>query len=147
MSRVVTAIDTNILLYAFNEAAPENARARSFVNERQHDADTVISELGLLELYVLLRNPAVLSQPLPAGEAVAVIGRLRSHPRWRVVDHVPAVMDDVWALAARGDFPRRRVFDIPLALGLRRHGVTRFATRNTRDFEGLGFEAVFDPLL
>jgi len=38
------------------------------------------------------------------------------------------------------------VFDARLAHTLVDSGVKEFATRNTRDFEGFGFERVFDPL-
>lgn len=45
----------------------------------------VICELVLLELYVLLRNPAVLVKPLDSAAAVAVCTAFRRHPCWQVV--------------------------------------------------------------
>ncbi len=142
----VTAIDTNILLYALNASVPEHQAARRFLDARQRDSDTVLSELVLVELYVLLRNPAVVARPLDAPAAAAVVARFRRHPSWQLVDHEPAVMDEVWAAAAEPGFARRRIFDLRLARGLVRRGVTHLATRNVRDFEGLGFDQVFDPL-
>jgi hypothetical protein len=55
-------------------------------------------------------------------------------------------MDRVWSAAARPGGARRHVFDARLAYTLLDHGATELATRNTRDFEGLGFARVFDPL-
>jgi hypothetical protein len=55
-------------------------------------------------------------------------------------------MDEAWKLAARTGFPRRRIFDVRLGLTLLHHGVTRFATANVKDFEGLGFQKVWNPL-
>jgi toxin-antitoxin system PIN domain toxin len=141
-----TAIDTNILLYALNSSVPEHAAARRFLEGRRDDPDTVVSELVLVELYVLLRSPAVVARPLSAPDAAALVDRFRHHPSWRVVDHVPEVMDQVWRAAAAPGFARRRIFDVRLAMGLVRRGVTRFATRNVRDFDGLGFAEVFDPV-
>ncbi|MCB9688831.1 MAG: PIN domain-containing protein [Alphaproteobacteria bacterium] len=141
-----TAIDTNLLLYALNASVPEHEAARRFLDERRDDSDTVLSELVLVELYVLLRNPAVVSRPLDAPAAASVIQRFRRHPSWRLIDHDPAVMDEVWVGAGRAGFARRRIFDLRLAKGLLRHGVTRFATRNVADFHGMGFAEVFDPL-
>ncbi len=43
-------------------------------------------ELVLVELYGLLRNPAVLAEPLAAHAAVAFVQTLREHPRWELVD-------------------------------------------------------------
>ena len=55
-------------------------------------------------------------------------------------------MDRVWAAAASPGVARRHVFDARLAHTLVDSGVKELATRNTRDFEGFGFERVFDPL-
>ena len=55
-------------------------------------------------------------------------------------------MDKVWAIARRPNIARRAVFDARIALTLRHHGVTEFATRNTQDFEGLGFTRLINPI-
>lgn len=146
MGRIVTAIDTNILFYAANADVPSHRAATAFLGTRQRDPETVLSELVLIEYYCLLRNPAVLPRPLDAATAAARVHQFRRHPAWRVVDHDRSVMDEVWRIAGSKDFARRRIFDVRLALGLLAQGVTHFATRNVKDFEGLGFTEVFDPL-
>ncbi len=146
MSRTVTAIDTNILLYALNANAPECQRAQRFLTERHDDSDTVLSELSLVELYVLLRNPAVVKKPLSAAQAAHTVASFRRHPRWRLIDHATTAMDEVWRRAGQAGFARTRIFDVRFAVGLRLHGVTHLATRNVRDFVDLGFAEVFDPL-
>ncbi|OGQ11975.1 MAG: hypothetical protein A2138_15315 [Deltaproteobacteria bacterium RBG_16_71_12] len=145
MARSVTAIDTNILLYGLNAHAPEHAKARAFMEASQDDPDFVLSELILVELYVLLRNPAVMSVAQQADVAASIVEELRKHPTWQLVDHDTEVMGEVWKRAKTLSV-RNRIFDVRLALGLRRHGVTRFATRNIRDFQGFGFDEVFDPI-
>ena len=40
----------------------------------------------------------------------------------------------------------RRIYDARLALCLLAHGVREFATVNVKDFAGLGFRRVFNPL-
>jgi toxin-antitoxin system PIN domain toxin len=141
----VISIDTNLLLYSLNRDCVEHEAARAFVGQLSDRPDVAIAELVLLELYVLLRNPAVLRRPLEAPEAAALCQAFRRHPRWALVD-TAQVMDRVWAAAARPGAPRRHVFDARLAHTLLDHGVTELATRNTRDFEGFGFARVFDPL-
>ena len=56
-------------------------------------------------------------------------------------------MAAVWRLAAKKDFAFRRIIDARLALTLRHHGVIDFATSNVKDFDGFGFEKVFNPLI
>ena len=139
------SVDTNILLYAQNADCPENGPARGFLQELAGSQDVVISELVLVELYILLRNPAVLPRPLGPGEAADTCRSYRTNPRWRLVENAP-VMEGVWAVAGEPGFARRRIIDLRLARTLQHHGVTRLATANVKDFEGLGFEHVWNPL-
>jgi len=141
--------DTNVLLIALEASRPLHTRARSFLDSHRHDPEFAICELALMELYVLLRNPAVARRALGAAAAVALIESLRGNPCWDVLDYpgpAAGIMGELWRVAATPDFPRRRVFDARLAMTLLHHGVTEFATTNVKDFEGLGFTRVWNPL-
>ncbi len=144
------SIDTNILFYALNGDSPRNETARSFLLSVQENDRVVLSELVLVELYGLLRNPAASPRPLSAAHAAEVVSRLRNHPKWRLVGFTltsRGLHDRLWLHAAQPNFAFRRIYDARLALTLLDHGVTEFATANVRDFEGLGFEKVWNPLL
>jgi toxin-antitoxin system PIN domain toxin len=141
----VISIDTNVLLYSLNRDCAEHAEARRFLEDCAQRPDVAIAELVLVELYALLRNPAVVQKPLDAPRAAAVCESFRRHPRWALIDSAP-VMNQVWEAAARRGAARRHVFDSRLAFTLLHNGVTEFATRNTKDFAGFPFDRVFDPL-
>ncbi len=103
----------------------------------------------LVELYLLVRNPVICRRALGAPEAVAMIRQLSANPAWRPVDYPgpeQALSERLWHLAASPDFPRRRIIDARLALTLRHHGVTEFATSHVKDFEGFGFRRGWDLL-
>jgi uncharacterized protein len=100
----------------------------------------------LVELYVHLRNPVVMAQPLSAAKARDLVTSYWKIPNVMRVENAN-VMDDVWSLAGSKNFSRRRIFDARLALTLRHAGVTHFATANVKDFQGLGFEKVWNPLV
>jgi toxin-antitoxin system PIN domain toxin len=138
-------IDTNILAYARISDSPWHDKAKTFLQELSHDADVVISELVLLELYLLLRNDKILSPPLSPEEAGRECQYFRVHPRWQLIDSAD-VMSDVWPLAASIGFPRRRIVDVRLAKTLQAAGVTDFATANVKDFTGVGFQKVWNPM-
>ena len=67
------SIDTNLLLYSLNPASAWHHAAVSFLQESLHNPAmrVVLTDYVLMELYVLLRNPAVMAQPL----AVSLAGR------------------------------------------------------------------------
>lgn len=143
------SINTNILLYAFSAAAPEHQAAREFLGRSSARDDVAVSEFILAELYLLLRNPAVLPNPLTASGATQVIQAYRHHPRWRVLGYPVdslAAHEALWALAARTGFARRRLIDARTAIALRQQGVTEWATANVKDFQGFGFARVWNPL-
>ena len=140
--------DTNIVFSALDSTSAHHAPARTFL-ERMSDSEKFgLCELVLIELYGLLRNPVVSKQAYNATDAAQVVQRLRAHPRWVVFDYPgpqAQIMDRLWALAADASFPYGRIYDARLALTLRYHGVTEFATRNIRDFQKFGFKKVWDP--
>jgi len=142
------SVDTNVLLARIDTDNPNHLRALNLFESLDGRDDVVISELVLLELYVLIRNPAVLAVPLAAASAVDVCQGIRRHPRWQVVG-LPAegraFHDAFWPLLRRSDLGRRVAFDIRLGLSLLRAGVEEFATANTKDFGELGFKRVWNP--
>jgi toxin-antitoxin system PIN domain toxin len=139
------SIDTNIFLHAQNSASPNHQSARDFVASCGKRDDMAICDLVLVELYLLLRNPAVVSHPMNATEAVSVCKTYRGNPRWSVIENGP-VMNEVWTLASAGGFARRKIIDARLALTLLHHGVTEFATANQSDFASFEFRRVWNPL-
>ena len=144
------SFDTNLLLYSLNRDCPEYTDARTFFASLPTAPGTVaVCELVLVELYVLLRNPIVLTSPLNSQDAVALVQPFRRHPTWKLIDHPggsSTVMEDVWRLAAQPNVGRRTIFDARLAFTLKHHGVTEFATRNDAHFSGFGFNRVWNRL-
>jgi toxin-antitoxin system PIN domain toxin len=144
------SIDTNILLYAYNQDSPFHESAWSFILEASHREDVALSEFVLMEFYQLLRNPTVIKDALSPKEAVEVINRYRMHDRWRILGF-PADSKTfhkaIWEHAARPNISRRFLFDCRIALTLRAFKVDEFATANTKDFQGFGFKKVWNPLI
>jgi uncharacterized protein len=144
------SFDSNLLFYAYNSSSPWHGEAASFLSALQERQDVVISELVLVELYTLLRNPVVVERPLTPEEAVGVIEQYRRHPHWRLQgfpEDSPRLHRSLWKAARKPHFARRRVYDARLALTLLQQGVREFATANTDDFADFGFERVFNPLV
>ena len=143
------SMDTNLLLPAMVPGHADHQGAAGFIGEMSRRDDVAISEFILLELYGLLRNPVVLERPLGAAAAAAACRRFREHPRWRLVGLPPdgrRFHDELWAMLDMAGSARRRAYDLRVGLSLVRMGVTEFATVNVRDFEGVGFARVWNPL-
>lgn len=143
------SIDTNLLLYTYCVESPEHDKALSFLEEWNDSEEVALCEFVLLELYQLLRNPAVLRNPLSPAGAVEVIQQYRGHPRWRVLGFPPdskTFHQALWQHAGIPMISRRALFDCRIALTLRAFQVDEFATANTKDFQHFGFKTVWNPL-
>lgn len=141
------SFDTNVLFAAWKRDDPNHRAAAGLIGSFADSSEVMLAEQSLLELYVLMRNPVVNAKPLTAAEAVQAIRRIRSNPRWAVVD-VPLdgkVMSVVWARAESRQFAARRIFDVRLAETLKFFGVDTFYTRNIKDFRDCGFKRLINP--
>ena len=140
--------DTNLFIYAADPDSPYQEEAlRFFEASSGSGKEFVICELVMVEIYMQLRNPATLQKPYSPQEASAYCGRLRKETGWRHIDYECAVSAKLWKWAATTKSGIREIIDARLALTLRHHGVTRFATANTKHFQNFGFTEVWNPLL
>jgi uncharacterized protein len=142
----VISFDTNIAVYAANRASALHQSAYEFIAALGSRRDIAICELMLVELYLKLRNEKIFPKPLGAAQAVGVCETYRRNTAWMLLDAAP-IMEDVWRLAAARGFAFRRIIDARLGLTLIHHGVKELATTNVKDFQGFGFERVWNPLV
>lgn len=144
---MITA-DTNLFIHSADPDSPNHAKARGFFTELESmEAEFVVCELVLVELYMQLRNGAIFVKPYSAREAANYCQAMKVNPLWRCIDYDPKVSSVLWKWAAETKAGFRQIIDARLALTLRHHGVTQLATANVKDFKSFGFEKVWNPLL
>ncbi len=143
---MILSADTNLFLYAANPDSPHyNAARQFFAGDPAGNKRFLLCGLVLVEIYMQLRNPSVFRKPRTAGEAAEFCETLRRNPAWEFGDYEPDVSKPLWEWAAKTTAGFRHIIDARLALTLRHHGVTHFATANVAHFEEFGFESVWNP--
>ena len=143
----MNSFDTNILLCATNRDCPEFDPAnRALMAALEDPGEWCIADQTLFELYRLLRNPRVVQKPLTAIEASDQLRFLRHRTGWQLCAWELSYMDELLSIVGEPDFASRRFFDAVLAVTLRRNGVGRLFSRNTRDFEDFGFLEMVNPI-
>jgi len=142
------SLDTNILLYALDRASPAHEKAFAVYRRLFAEPETwILSDQTLFELYRALRNPSILKQPLTPRKAIDQIEEIRSKSQCQHVAYGTALWPTALQLLEKTS--RRKgllVFDAVLAATLHANGVTRFYTRNTKDFQAFGLFEVVDPI-
>ena len=141
---MIRSADTHIFLYAANPDSLDHKTTRRFFEEEIVGERFLLCGRVLVELYMRLRNPAVLKKPKSTREAAAFWDALRAHPAWEFGDYEPEVDKPLWNWAAKTGTGFRHI--IGAQLTLRHHGVTHVATANAKHFEGFGFEKVWNPI-
>ena len=141
------AADTNLFIHAADPDSSSHEQAIAFFDLVQSQGEEfVVCELVLVEIYILLRNPAVFKKPYTSAEAAGYCRALKSNPAWRCIDYDPAVSAKLWDYVSRSKAGYRHIIDVRLALTLRHHGVDSFATVNDKHFANFGFKKVWNPL-
>ena len=139
--------DTNLFIYAADPNSRSHDQATAFFNRVQTQGEEfVVCELVLVEIFILLRNPAVFKKPYTAAEAAGYCRALKSNPDWRCIDYDPAVSEKLWEYVSKSNAGYRHIIDARLALTLRQHGVESFATVNDKHFSDFGFKKCLEPI-
>ena len=141
------SLDTNILLYAANQDAPEHPICHKFLQGVvDSPSGWVIADQVYFELYVALRNPKVMTHPLSAPQAADHVSTLRNDMGIMHCSYGASCWQAVCQNLRSEDFPFRRTHDAVLAATLLAHGVKTFYTRNTKDFLASGIPQVLNPV-
>jgi toxin-antitoxin system PIN domain toxin len=128
--------DTNVLIYAYYEDAPQYPAAFPLHDRAQEaGASLRLSPQVLAEFYAVITNPRRVSAPFTIDEALAEIEKLRAFPGLTLLP-IPLDVVDRWvALLREHPVAGRQVFDAQLVATMLGNSVTRLYTFNRTDFE------------
>ena len=137
-------VDTNVLVYASNEADPLHQRARALIEELAAGPDLVYFFWPALLGYLrIVTHASILPRPLTPDEATRNVAQLLGWPHVRA----PGERAGFWDLyrATAGDHARgNEVPDAHLAALMRQYGVSAIYTRD-RSFRRFDGVEVRDP--
>ena len=140
-------VDTNVLVYAADERAPEHERCRSLVEEWRVRSGAWYLSWGICyEFLRVVTHPRVFRKPWTARAANGFLDALRESPGLGILvageRHgrvLAEVLESVPLLSGN------LMHDVETAVLMREHGVRRICTRDT-DFHRFPFLEPIDPL-
>lgn len=138
-------VDANILVYAANDAAPEQRVARELL-ERLAAGPALVYMLWptLLGFLRIATHPSIFASPLTPDEAAANIESLIERPNVRTVGEGASFWSSFRSVAAESPTRGNAVPDAHLVALMREHGVATIFSRDRgfRRFDGI---TVVDP--
>jgi uncharacterized protein len=141
------SLDTNILIYATNEDAPEHAKAQKVIAKLLATPNEwILADQVLLEFYRALRNPMVFENPASAPDAWRMINFYREEAGCQRCCFELEMWHQLELHLKSNRFEAKRTFDAVLAITLIGNAVQVLYTRNTKDFKGFGFRSIINPM-
>lgn len=139
--------DTNVLIYAADEAAPEHATCRRLLEQWRARSSAWYITWGIAyEFLRVATHPRVFRHPRSLPEARRFLAALAVSPGLGVLtptDRHAAVLDEV--IAEVPGLSGNLLHDAHTATLMREHGVRRICTRDV-DFHRFPFLEPIDPL-
>ena len=140
-------VDTNVLVYASNEAEPWHVSAKSVLDRLAAGPEIVVVFWPVLLGYLrIVTHPAILPRPLTTAEAMSNISAMLDRPHVRSAGESTGFWQTFTSLAT----PQVRGNDVPdthLVALMRDHGVRSIYTRDRgfRRFDGLDVRDLPEP--
>ena len=140
-------VDTNVLVYAADEDAPEHARCRALVERwRPRNGAWYLTWGICYEFLRVVTHPRVMRHPWTLGEGVGFLAALQDSPGCSLLvptDRHARVLAEV--VAEVPGLSGNILHDTQTAVLMREHGIRRICTRDT-DFHRFPFLEPIDPL-
>ncbi len=145
---LVSSFDSNLLVYAHNEAASEHKAAKRFVEKMLAETveQVLIVHQTLFELFAVLTSTAVFARPLTPLQAWRTCDFYLTHSSIQIASYEFPVLSIVEHLLAEKPQRGNRFFDLVFAATLKYHAVNRLYTRNSKDFRNYSFLEVINPI-
>jgi toxin-antitoxin system PIN domain toxin len=140
-------VDTNVLVYALDEASPEHAKCNRLLEAwRIQPLPWYTTWAILYEFLRVVTHPRALRRPRPMEQAVDMVRSLFACPAFAVLSHTSR-HETILAQTVK-EIPGLRgsiAHDLATAVLMREHGIVRIVTRDA-DFHRFPFLEVLDPL-
>jgi len=117
-------IDTNILVYAFDNSSKRQERAQEVLTYYLGTGEAVISLQSVVELYA----------------ARLISEKMLNSGSFKKINADAEAVSEALRLAGEKGLRRSEILDALLATTAKRNGIKKVLTENSKHFEGLGLE-------
>ena len=130
----MNAIDTNILVYAFDSAYPQKRSICQKIIENVFEGeDTAVVTNQIIAEFSFVVTKKI-EKPLSITETKAIIGAILTSANWKVLSYTSNTV--LHALESKQPF-----WDALIAQTLREQNIQSIITENAKDFSGSGIAA------
>lgn len=143
----MTAVDTNLLVYAHREDSPWHGKALACVTGlADSGAPWAIPWPCVHEFLAIVTHPKIYNPPTPLATALAAIEAWRESPGLRLLGEGPGYFEKLAAQVTAGMIKGAKIHDARIATICLHHGVKKLWTAD-RDFSSFQELVCENPLV
>ncbi|MBI5060193.1 PIN domain-containing protein [candidate division KSB1 bacterium] len=143
---MVKGLDTSVLLYALDTAAPLHGRAVDVLEQAIGGKWLAcVCETSLLELAEILTDPRRVRKPLAPAQVAKALERLTRYPQPQVLEADALTYKRALRLMEKYPVQRGRFIESQIAATLLEHGVRTIVTANSNGFAAIRELTVENP--
>lgn len=145
---MIYAIDTNILVYAYNLDSPLNTRASSFLEDEvlTGNIKACLPYQSLYEFFATITDPRRVEKPLEPMEAKEIIETYKKARNISKIYPRKSNLRNVIDLISKYNISKQEIFDIVFVATLLDNRIEGIITRYTSHFDRFEFLHVLNPL-
>ncbi len=128
------AVDTNILVYAFDRTNPHKQEIGKAILEKcwKREKNLVISSQNLAEFFIVVTKK--IPSPISVGDAKQIIRDINDFTQWQVCNYNGKTVERAIEIQER---TKKHFWDALLAATLIQNGIYHIFTENTSDFKDI----------
>lgn len=143
----VSAVDTNILVYAHLDDAPHHGRSAALLDlARTEQQALAVTPQILLEFHSVMTDARRVSSPFSPDESREAVERLLNYPAMTLLPIPADVAEQTLSLAEEHSIAGPAIFDVQIVATMLSNGVERIYTYDKTGFEPFDQVEVMRPL-
>jgi predicted nucleic acid-binding protein len=138
-------LDTNILIYAYNQDSELYEQAFSILNTALNkDTRAFIADKSLYEFFAIITDPKRVEKPVEVAEAIDVINFLRES-NIKIIVTTHKTLEILTNLLKKYNLKKQKIFDAVLAALAIENKIEAILTRNDKDFNMINEITAINP--
>jgi len=140
-------IDTNILVYAYNENVEYHKKSLKIVEDMlNRQMNAVIADKTLFEFFAIITDPKRVEKPVTIKEACEIIDFL-VNSKIKIVYTTQSIVTKTLELVKRYSIKRQDIFDAVLVALMIQNKISTVITANEKHFKDFEEIKVLNPFL
>jgi predicted nucleic acid-binding protein len=138
-------IDSNILIYSFDNSSKFNKKAIEVVESLLLDQELVLCDLTLIEFFQVITNKNKVDHPMPSENAVKIINKFLNNPSVQILYLNDVIIRESFFSIIDYKVKQYGIYDHLLAMSMKYNNISTFYTLNIADFIDYHFLKIINP--